>query len=85
MEFVAISKKTMRNKDYAAMKKNRTGYRSVSVVTIDEKTNKKVREIIFQTPRGFFYQKNRTPAIEISVTQAQKFFDLYNLKVQTGW
>lgn len=85
MEFVAISKKTMRNKDYAAMKKNRTGYRSVSIVTIDEKTNKKVREIIFRTPRGFFYQKNRMPAIEVSVIQAQKFFNLYNLKVQTGW
>lgn len=85
MEFVAISKKTMRNKDYAAMKKNVLGYRSVSVISVDEKTNEKVREIIFRTPRGFFYQKNRTPAIEVSVTQAQKFFDLNNIKVQTGW
>ena len=85
MKFVAISKKTMRNKDYAAMKKKRTGYRSVSVVSVDEKTNEKVREIIFRTPRGFFYQKNRTPAIEVSVTQAQTFIDLSDLKVQTGW
>lgn len=76
MEFKAISKKTMRAKDYASLKKGISGYR----------VNQVEKERVFRTPRGYFYQKdNQTPAIEISITQAQKFFNLNHINVQTGW
>lgn len=80
MEYTAISKKTMRSKDFKSLKARKSGYR-MHIATTEDNT----KETLFRTPRGFFYQKNRTPAIEVSVTQAQKFFNLNNIKVQTGW
>ena len=80
MEYKAISKKTMRSKDFKALKAKKPGYR-MHIATTEDKT----KETLFRTTRGFFLQKNSEPAIEISVTQAQAFYDNYNIGVETGW
>lgn len=77
MEYKAISKKTMRSKDFKALKAKKPGYRMT--------TEKNTRDVLFRTPRGFFMQEDAFPAIEISVTQAQAFFDKYGIGVETGW
>ena len=74
MEYKAISKKTMRSKDFKALKAKKPGYR-MHVAT-------NTKEVLFRTPRGFFLQDSSEPAIEISVTQAQAF---YGIRVETGW
>lgn len=73
MEYKAISKKTMRSKDFKALKAKKPGYRMHVANT---------KEVLFRTPRGFFLQDSSEPAIEISVTQAQAF---YGIRVETGW
>lgn len=75
MEYKAISKKTMRSKDFKALKAKKPGYR----------TYINTKDVLFRTPRGFFMQEDAFPAIEISVTQAQAFFDKYGIRVETGW
>lgn len=76
MEYKAISKKTMRSKDFKALRAKKPGYRTYIVNT---------KDVLFRTPRGFFMQEDVFPAIEISVTQAQAFFDKYGIRVETGW
>ena len=80
MEYKAISKKTMRSKDFKALRAKKPGYRTYIV-----KTEKNTKDLLFRTPRGFFMQEDAYPAIEISVTQAQAFFDKYGIGVETGW
>lgn len=80
MEYKAISKKTMRSKDFKALKARKPGYR-MYIATAEDKT----KETLFRTTRGFFLQKGSEPAIEISVTQAQAFYDTYGIRVETGW
>lgn len=80
MEYKAISKKTMRSKDFKALKAKKPGYR-MHVATTEDNT----KEVLFRTPRGFFLQDSSEPAIEISVTQAQAFYDTYGIRVETGW
>lgn len=80
MEYRAISKKTMRSKDFKALKAKKPGYR-MHVATTEDNT----KEVLFRTPRGFFLQDSSEPAIEISVTQAQAFYDTYGIRVETGW
>lgn len=75
MEYKAISKKTMRSKDFKALKAKKPGYRM----------HDNTKEVLFRTPRGFFLQDSSEPAIEISVTQAQAFYDTYGIRVETGW
>lgn len=75
MEYKAISKKTMRSKDFKALRAKKPGYH----IAITEDNTK---EVLFRTPRGFFLQDSSEPAIEISVTQAQAF---YGIRVETGW
>ena len=77
MEYTAISKKTMCSKDFKALKVRKPGYRMYVATAI--------KETLFHTTRGFFLQKGSKPAIEISVTQAQAFFDKYNIRVETSW
>lgn len=79
MEYKAISKKTMRSKDFKALKAKKPGYR-MHVATTEDNT----KEVLFRTPRGFFLQDSSEPAIEISVTQAQAFYDTYGIRVETG-
>ena len=74
MEYKAISKKTMRSKDFKALRAKKPGYRTYNT-----------KDVLFRTPRGFFMQEDAFPAIEISVTQAQAFFDKYGIRVETGW
>ena len=80
MEYKAISKKTMRSKDFKALRAKKPGYRRHIAITEDN-----TKEVLFRTPRGFFLQDSSEPAIEISVTQAQAFFDKYGIRVETGW
>ena len=80
MEYKAISKKTMRSKDFKALRAKKPGYRRHIAITEDN-----TKEVLFRTPRGFFLQDSSEPAIEISVTQAQAFFDKYGIGVETGW
>lgn len=80
MEYKAISKKTMRSKDFKALKAKKPGYRMHVAATEDN-----TKEVLFRTPRGFFLQDSSEPAIEISVTQAQAFYDTYGIRVETGW
>lgn len=80
MEYKAISKKTMRSKDFKALRAKKPGYRTYIV-----KTEKNTKDVLFRTPRGFFMQEDAFSAIEISVTQAQAFFDKYGIRVETGW
>lgn len=68
MEYKAISKKTMRSKDFKALKAKKPGY-----------PEDNTKEVLFRTPRGFFLQDSSEPAIEISVTQAQAFYDTYGI------
>lgn len=77
MEYKAISKKTMRSKDFKALRAKKPGYRRHIAITEDN-----TKEVVFRTPRGFFLQDSSEPAIEISVTQAQA---LYGIRVETGW
>lgn len=77
MEYKAISKKTMRAKDLKALKAKKPGYHVY--------TEKNTEDMLFRTPRGFFIQEDFLPAIEISVTQAQAFFDKYGIGIETGW
>lgn len=77
MEYKAISKKTMRSKDFKALKAKKPGYCM--------HTEDNTKEVLFRTPRGFFLQDSSEPAIEISVTQAQAFYDTYGIRVETGW
>lgn len=72
MEYKAISKKTMRSKDFKALRAKKPGYRMYD----------NTKKVLFRTPRGFFLQNSSEPAIEISVTQAQAF---YGIRVETGW
>ena len=65
MEYKAISKKTMRSKDFKALRAKKPGYRMHIAITEDN-----TKEVLFRTPRGFFLQDSSEPAIEISVTQA---------------
>lgn len=74
MEYKAISKKTMRSKDFKALRAKKPGYRMY--------TEDNTKKVLFRTPRGFFLQNSSEPAIEISVTQAQAF---YGIRVETGW
>lgn len=76
MEYKAISKKTMRSKDFKALRAKKPGYRTYIVNT---------KDVLFRTPRGFFMQEDTFPAIEISITQAQAFFDKYGIGVETSW
>lgn len=46
MEYKAISKKTMRSKDFKALRAKKPGY-----ITEDN-----TKEVLFRTPRGFFLQ-----------------------------
>ena len=56
------------------------------VVTGENNTDEdNTKEVLFRTPRGFFLQDSSEPAIEISVTQAQAFYDTYGIRVETGW
>ena len=80
MEYKAISKKTMRSKDFKALKARKPGYR-MHIATAEDKT----KETLSRTTRGFFLQKGSEPTIEISVTQAQAFYDTYGIRVETGW
>lgn len=80
MEYKAISKKTMRSKDFKALRAKKPGYRMHFVVT-EEKT----RDTLFRTKRGFFFQRDSEPVIEISVTQAQAFYDKHGIRIETGW
>lgn len=80
MEYKVISKKTMRSKDFKALRAKKSGYCTYIV-----KTEKNTKDVLFRTPRGFFMQEDAFPAIEISVTQAQAFFDKYGIRVETGW
>lgn len=80
MEYKAISKKTMRSKDFKALRAKKPGYRMHIAITEDN-----TKEVLFRTPRGFFLQDSSEPAIEISVTQAQAFYDTYGIRVETGW
>lgn len=48
-------------------------------------TEDNTKETLFRTTRGFFLQKGSSPAIEISVTQAQAFYDAYGININTGW
>lgn len=77
MEYTAISKKTMRSKDFKSLKARKSGY----LATTEDNT----KETLFRTTRGFFLQKGSSPAIEISVTQAQAFYDAYGININTGW
>lgn len=47
-------------------------------------TEDNTKETLFRTTRGFFLQKGSSPAIEISVTQAQAFYDAYGININTG-
>lgn len=78
MEYTAISKKTMRSKDFKSLKARKSGYH---IATTEDNT----KETLFRTTRGFFLQKGSSPAIEISVTQAQAFYDAYGININTGW
>lgn len=80
MEYTAISKKTMRSKDFKSLKARKSGYR-MHIATTEDNT----KETLFRTTRGFFLQKGSSPAIEISVTQAQTFYDAYGININTGW
>lgn len=78
MEYKAISKKTMRSKDFKALRAKKPGYHSVV-------TEEKTRDTLFRTKRGFFFQRDSEPVIEISVTQAQAFYDKHGIRIETGW
>ena len=80
MEYKAFSKKTMRSKDFKALRAKKPGYRMHIAITEDN-----TKEVLFRTPRGFFLQDSSEPAIEIFVTQAQAFYDTYGIRVETGW
>lgn len=72
MEYKAISKKTMRSKDFKALRAKKPGYCE----------NRKEHErCAFPNSAWILH----VPAIEISVTQAQAFFDKYGIRVETGW
>lgn len=51
MEYKAISKKTMRSKDFKALRAKKPGYRRHIAITEDN-----TKEVLFRTPRGFFLQ-----------------------------
>lgn len=68
----------MRNKDFAAVKSKRFGYKRFFL--------KNNPETIFRTPRGWFYlDLNTKVSGEISVTVAQFYLDKWNIKYNTGW
>lgn len=82
MEYTAISKKTMRSKDFKSLKARKSGY-CMHIATPEKDTKRTL--FLFRTPRGFFLRENTSPAIEISVTQAQAFYDAYGININTGW
>ena len=74
MKYNIVSKKTMRNKDFAAISKHRNGYFSF----------KSGKESLYRVPRGFFIHiKNEFK--EISVVSAQQWLNNHHINYQTGW
>lgn len=74
------AKAVMELKDFKSLKARKSGYR-MHIATTEDNT----KETLFRTTRGFFLQKGSSPAIEISVTQAQAFYDAYGININTGW
>ena len=73
-----ISKKIMRNKDFAAVKSKTPGYRRFFV--------KGIPATLYRTPRGWFFNDLETKKSgEVSVTTAQKILNEWGIKFNTGW
>lgn len=94
MEFHLISKKTMRNKDFAALKEKKHGYKQFKA-PLEAKEHK--FESLFRTPRGWFIlfhkstqdEKGKITNVkiigEVSVTTAQKWLDECGMNYNLGW
>lgn len=75
-----ISKKTMRQKDYAALKAKKPGFKKFKLG----------KSILYRTQRGWFLSspKEGTKEFdvgEISITHAQLLLDSFQINYQTGW
>lgn len=74
MEYKAISKKTMRSKDFKALRA------WISYAHCNYRRQYKRSTLSYTA-----WILSSGPAIEISVTQAQAFYDTYGIRVETGW
>lgn len=94
MKYHLISKKTMRNKDFASLKEKKAGYLQFKA----SRENAEHRyESLFRTPRGWFMlffeisedwkgRVNNEKIIgEVSVTTAQKWLDECGMNYNAGW
>lgn len=75
-----ISKKTMRQKDFAALKAKKPGFKKFKLG----------KSMLYRTKRGWFLsspneETKKYDVGEISIMQAQLLLDSYNINYQTGW
>lgn len=94
MKYHLISKKTMRNKDFASLKEKKAGYLQFKAPRENEEHR---YETLFCTPRGWFMlffevsedwkgRVNTEKIVgEVSVTIAQQWLDECNINFVTGW
>lgn len=94
MKYRLISKKSMRNKDFTALKEKKQGYKQFRA-PLEVKEHK--FESLFRTPRGWFMLfheniKNEEGRVtnekiigEVSVTTAQKWLDECGMNYNLGW
>lgn len=94
MEINIISKKTMRNKDFSALKEKKRGYKRFKAPL---NVVKHRFESLFRTPRGWFltYHKivkkedgevKKEKAVgEVSVTTAERWLRECNIRYSMGW
>lgn len=94
MKFHLISRKTMRNKDFASLKAKHAGYKKFKAPRENEAHR---YESLFRTPRGWFMlffesRKDENGKVinekiigEVSVTTAQKWLDECGMNYNIGW
>lgn len=94
MKYHLISKKTMRNKDFASLKEKKAGYLQFRAPRENEEHR---YESLFRAARGWFIlffesRKDEKGKVtnekiigEVSVTTAQKWLDECGMNYNIGW
>lgn len=80
-----ISKKIMREKDFACIRARKRNYK---VFHAPQKSTNHKFETLFRTPRGWFLsmmQDKKRVIGEISIPAAQEWLDECHIKYETGW
>lgn len=80
-----ISKKIMREKDFAYLKAKKPNYKAFRA---PKESVKHKFQTLFKTPRGWFLsmmQEKKRVTGEVSITTAQEWLDACGIRYNTGW